>query len=478
MNKKSILIVDDDPDFREDLARQFGSSYRIETVNSPETFQTVFQPYQFDLIILDMRLEHERDGMDLLEEIMDADYLQLVIVVTKYVDTETHVAAIEAGAQVYLNKDSFSVQFIVKMAEIILRQGMLRRKLDTLEKRLDVVDSTDMVGDTPELQMLFEKTRLAAEDGSVTVLIQGESGTGKELVARNIHRLSPRRKDNPFVAVSVSGMHRETIYSALFGHERGAFTGANARRIGLLEEAHSGTLFLDEIGDLDGETQVKLLRALETRSFQRLGGNREISVEFQLITATHRNLTELIAQGTFRQDLYYRLQAFEIRVPPLRERRRDIPSLAEHFLAQMLKDARTTATGFHRKALEVFRSHSWPGNIRELKNAVEYSAIQARMNNEPLITELHLPISLTGKHDLQSVGSIGGGGASDFRYYLARSELELCEKTIATSDANKKTELAAMLGYNDRFVFMRRLKKAMATCKAELDSFPLLSKIF
>ena len=469
-----ILIVDDDRDFREALIGRLGDRREVVCADSVAAFKELFLPGAFDLIVLDMRLETDRDGLVLLEEIMGLDPYQLVIVVTKYVDTETHIAAIEGGAQLYLNKDEFPIPFIVQMIDVILRQGHLRRQVASLEKRLAEVDSPDMVIASGELRELYAKIRQVAEDGEVTALIRGESGTGKELVARNIHRLSPRRKDGPFVAVSIAGLNRSTIHSELFGHEKGAFTGAAGQHKGYIEEANGGTLFLDEIGDLDLETQVKLLRVLETRTVQRLGAIREIAVDFQLVTATNRDLTAMIERGEFRRDLYYRLQAFEIRVPPLRDHRQDIVPLAEHFLAAMIKAGRTTAAGFHRRVMELFMRSPWPGNVRELRNAVEYSAIQAKSRHEPLILLEHLPASLTGA----GPAAAEAGENADFRRCLARAEIEFCSRGLERSKHCTQSELARQLGYNDRFVFQRRLRKALALCPEAARDFPEVARFF
>ena len=468
-----ILIVDDDRGFREALIGRLGDR-RVVCADSAAAFHDVFLPGAFDLIVLDMHLETDRDGLVLLEEIMGLDPYQLVIVVTKYVDTETHIAVIESGAQLYLNKDEFPIPFIVQMMDVILRQGRLRRRVASLEKRLDEVDSPDMVTASGELRDLYAKIRQVAEDGEVTALIRGESGTGKELVARNIHRLSPRRKDGPFVAVSIAGLNRSTIHSELFGHEKGAFTGASGQHKGYIEEANGGTLFLDEIGDLDLETQVKLLRVLETRTVQRLGAIREIAVDFQLVTATNRDLNAMIERGEFRRDLYYRLQAFEIRVPALRDHRQDIIPLAEHFLAAMIKAGRTTAQGFHRSVMALFMRSPWPGNVRELRNAVEYSAIQAKSRREPLILLEHLPASLTGA----GPAAAEPGEKADFRRCLARAEIEFCSRGLEKAKHCTQTELAHQLGYNDRFVFQRRLRKALSLCSEAERDFPEVFKFF
>lgn len=473
MKKQNILIVDDDSNFRSELARQLTGEYHVEFADSVDSFQKLFQPYAFNLIVLDMRLKNDRDGLNLLVDIMAADPYQLVIVVTKYVDTETHIAAIESGAQLYLNKDEFPIPFIVQMAGVILQQGHLQRRVETLTKRLEVLDSSDMVGQSPELRRIQSQVRQVAEDGEVTALIRGESGTGKELVASNIHRLSPRRKDGPFVAVSVAGMNQSTIYSELFGHEKGAFTGALSQRKGYIEEAHGGTLFLDEIGDLDMETQIKLLRVLETRTFQRLGSPRSISVDFQLVTATNQNLAERIEQGLFRKDLYYRLQAFEIWVSPLRERKKDIVPLAEYFLSIMSKAGRTSAESFHHQVIDTFMHYNWPGNVRELRNAVEYSAIQARTHCDELIKLEHLPVTLTGNTTAQHSRT----ELTDYRTHLAKSELELVAHVLSEKKITK-SELATLLGYNDRFVFQRRIKRALESYPAAETDFPEVAKLF
>lgn len=473
-----ILIIDDDQSFRTQLSSQLSDRHHVSYVESMEAFRNSFHPYAFDLIVLDMRLENDRDGMVLLKEIMDIDPYQLVIVVTKYVDTETHIAAIENGAQLYLNKNEFPVQFIAQMIEVILQQGHLRRRVASLEKRLEEIDSPDMIIVSPELHDIQGKITQVAEDGEVTVLIRGESGTGKELVARNIHRLSSRRKNGPFIAVSIAGLNKSTINSELFGHERGAFTGAATQHKGFLEEAHGGTLFLDEIGDLDMETQVKLLRMLETRTIQRLGSTRDIGIDFQLVTATNRDLPAMIEREEFRKDLYYRLQAFEIRIPPLREHRKDISPLAEHFLEEMLKAGRTTATGFHPIVMERLLRYDWPGNVRELRNVVEYSAIQARAHQEALIQLSHLPLSFTSDKQISSSTSSSYLISNDFHHHLAHAEIELCAHVLKETEKPTQTELAQKLGYNDRFVFQRRLRKALELCPEAKDEFPEVVKFF
>ena len=231
-------------------------------------------------------------------------------------------------------------------------------------------------------------------------------------------------------------------------------------------------MFLDEIGDLDMETQVKLLRVLESRVFQRLGGTDTIDADFQLVTATNRDLDAMIDRGEFRKDLYYRLQAFEIRVPPLRDHRSDISPLAEHFLAEMLKANRTTATGFDHQVMALFMDNKWPGNVRELRNVVEYSAIQARAEQDELIRLKHLPTSITGAAAAKTAD------ISDFHRCLARAEVELCSRALAQYGKKTKSDLAERLGYNDRFVFQRRLRKALALYPEANEEFPDVVRFF
>jgi DNA-binding NtrC family response regulator len=454
--KKRILVVDDDAGFRRELAEALEGVYAVRTADSVQSFRDAYRPYAFDLVILDMRLEREREGLDLVRFILANDPLQPIMVATAYPDTESYIEAINAGALMFLNKKDFSPALLARMVEAILTQGALQKRVAALEKRLDQLGAADIVGMSRSIRDTKAKIQQAALDGEVTVLVRGESGTGKELVAQNIHDLSPRRGKGPFISMSVAGLHRESLHSDLFGHEKGAFTGAQAMRKGFLEEAHGGTLFLDEIGDLDPDSQIKLLRVLETRTFQHLGGNRDISVDIQVVTATHQDLEQLVAAGRFRADLYYRLRAFEIVVPPLRERRDDIPLLAQHFLNEMLKRGRTTARAVSREVLDLLLGHAWPGNVRELRNVVEYAAIQARTDGATTLMPVHLPAPLP---QTQAAPAVGAGDTLDFQEALGRAELDLVARAMASAGTAKKSELAQMLHYNDRFTFVRRLKR-------------------
>jgi len=467
MKKQRILIVDDDPAYLAKLRQTLEGVHTVECASGRDDFVTLYRPYRYDLLILDMRLDTEREGLELARAALDQDPLQPIIIMTAYADTESHIEAIAAGAMVYLNKADFSPLFIGQMVDAVLRQKTLERRVTSLEKQIARLEPSDIIGVTPGIENLKDQIRKAAIDGGVTVLVRGESGTGKELVARALHHWSPLRKDGPFIPVSIAGLHKETMHSDLFGHEKGAFTGANVKRRGYIEEAHQGVLFLDEIGDLDPEAQVKLLRVLETRTFVRLGGNSEIGVDIQVVSATHQDLEQDIDRGRFRRDLYYRLRGFEITAPPLRERVSDIPLLAHHFLNRMALVGRTVAGSFDPEVIQAFSISPWPGNVRELKNVVEYAAIQCRAAGDRVVSLEHLPKEFSARMGRPKESA----ESADYQRYLAQAELGLIARTMELHQTKTKTDLAQLLGYNDRFTFMRRVRRA-------LSRYPELATVF
>ena len=473
MQKKNVLLVDDDSKFRGEVSRTLGGVYGVEVAESVSQFERAYKPYSYDLVIIDMRLESGREGLDLLRSIMANDPLQPVIIVTSYPDTESYIEAIHAGALMFLNKAEFSPPLLAKMVEAIVTQAVLQKRIASLERRLDQLEPADIIGASQLLREMKSQIQKAAADGEVTVLIRGESGTGKELVARNIHKLSSKRNRGPFIAVSMAGLHRETMHSDLFGHEKGSFTGAVSTRKGFLEEAHGGTLFLDEMGDLDPAAQIKLLRVLETRRFQRLGGNREVLIDVQIVAATHQDLEERMQSGSFREDLYYRLKAFEIFVPPLYRRADDIIPLSQHFLKGMLSESRTSVDSFAPEVLPAFQQYSWPGNVRELRNVVEFAAIQARHDESPRIGLQHLPRHLFGAGEPRSFHRSQG-----YQDNLAWAEISLVAREIQQSKTTKQSELARNLQYHDRFTFSRRLRRILSRHPQFADEFPMVAALF
>src|SRR6185503_10244817 len=320
---------------------------------------------QARLAVCDLRM----DGMGFLQEVRERKLDLCVMLVTAYGSIESAVEAMRVGADDYLTKpvDLYELR---KRVTTLLDNRRLKEEVTTLRQMLDKrYGFESIVGRSAPMERLFEQMQLVAPTRS-TVLIIGESGTGKELVANALHHASPR-KDERFLAINCGAIPSDILESELFGHERGAFTGAVARKIGKFELAHKGTLFLDEISELYPELQVKLLRVLEDRRVMRVGGHENIPVDFRLIAATNRDLEREIAEGRFREDLYYRLKVVTLRIPPLRERRADVPLLLEHYLKQLCAEHGKEPKTLTNEAMEALAGYDWPGNVRQLKNAVE-----------------------------------------------------------------------------------------------------------
>ncbi|MBR4613142.1 MAG: sigma-54-dependent Fis family transcriptional regulator [Kiritimatiellae bacterium] len=470
-----ILIVDEDSTFCKALAaefNQFKERFQVSQATSEAGFHNLYEPYKFNLVILNPPLKGSRNGMTLLNEMMKISPYQVVIMIVQQADTKTHIDAIKCGAQLYLNKNEFQLKDIVQMAEVILTQSHLQRRVENYEP----LDLTDMVIESEAMKEVQKRISLAAFDSHTTVLVRGETGTGKELVAKNIHYNSRWHKNGPFVTASLVGLNDATINSELFGHERGAFTGATEQHRGYFEEANGGTLFLDEIGELDLKAQAKLLRVLQERKIQRMGSIKEIPVDFQLITATNRDLEAMVKCGKFREELYYRLLVFEICIPPLRDRQEDIIPLAESCIGKLHTAARTPAAGFNPKTIEYLGRYNWPGNVRELLSVVEFAAINALAENADFIQPWHLPSRIVQQEVPTSVRSTPTM-PSDFHQWLARAEIEMCANAI---EGQKITQikLADRLGYHDRYVFQRRLRKAFEIYPEAKDEFPDVAKLF
>jgi len=383
-----ILVVDDEQFIRETIERTLTSKgYEvISAVNRAETIERLSNDDP-DLILLDMNLGKE-SGLDILREIKEADPDILVIIITGYGTVETAVEALKMGAYDYIKKP-FKADAIHLIVRLALETQSLKRELKSI-RRGGIADLPEIVGSSEAMVNVFKHIEEVAKHENATVMITGESGTGKEVAARAIHMLSPR-KDKPFVDINCGSLPYNLLESELFGHEKGAFTDAKIRKIGLLEEAAGGTVFLDELGEMDLNLQVKLLRVLEERKIRRLGGTRNIDINVRIIAATNKDLKEAIEEKTFREDLYYRLNVFPIELPPLRDRAEDIAPLLEMFIRKFNKDFKKNIKSFSKDALAVFRQYPWPGNIRELKNMVERICI---MNNTEVITSEMLPVEL------------------------------------------------------------------------------------
>lgn len=386
---EKILIVDDEAFIRENLERIISEDgYRPISTESPEEAIGIVAEEDISLVLLDLNLGSS-SGLDVLRAMRDVDPDILVIIITGYGTVESAVEALKIGAYDYIKKPfkADAIHLIVKLA---LETQNLRRKVKRLSRDADGIN---MVGNSPALMNIFQQIREVAKHETATVLITGDSGTGKELVAQAIHNLSPR-SDQPFVEINCGSLPFNLLETELFGHERGAFTDAKNRKVGLFEEADGGSIFLDEIGEMDISLQVKLLRVLEDRKLRRLGGNRNIDINVRIIAATNADLKGALERKEFREDLYYRLNVFPIHIPPLRERREDIPILLEYFLQRFSKEFNKSMRGFSREAIELVKRYHWPGNVRELLNVVERICI---MHNVEQIAPEHLPREIWGE---------------------------------------------------------------------------------
>jgi two-component system nitrogen regulation response regulator GlnG len=380
-----ILIADDEESLRWVLEKGFRQvGYEVTTVADGEAAIQAFEAEPFDLVFLDIRMPR-LDGLAVLERLRAIRSDACVVVITAHGTMDTAITAMQRGAYDYLAKP-FDLEEVLLLAERALTASRMSQEVMRLRRGLEEVrEFSALIGRHPRMQDVYKIIgRIAGTE--VTVLLRGESGTGKELVARAVHHYS-RRSGRPFVAVSCAAIPVTLLESEMFGHERGAFTDAKERRLGKFELAHGGTLYLDEIGDMPLELQSKLLRALQERVIERVGGRETIPVDVRVLAATHRDLDALMKEGRFREDLYYRLNVVTVNLPPLRERRRDIPLLVEHFLAKYSEELGERAIG--PDTLDRLVGYGWPGNVRELENVVQRAMVLATTG---AILPEHLPI--------------------------------------------------------------------------------------
>ena len=375
------MIVDDEEAARYGMRRALTTfGYNITEAGSAEAARALLKQHDPDLLLLDVNLPG-MSGLEFLRELKDSNgHGPLVIIVTAHGSERVAVEAVKAGAYDYLSKpfELDDLRLVVKNAAETVQ---LRRENYSLRRRIEVERSQRgaFIGNSEAMQRVRAMIEKVSETDA-TVLVRGESGTGKELVAREIHERNTARRNGAFVAVNCAALPSELIESELFGHEKGAFTGAAARREGKFEQADGGTLFLDEIGDMSSNVQAKLLRALEERRIERLGGNDSIPVDVRIVSATHRPLEQEIEKGNFRADLFYRLRVVTIEISPLRERREDIPLLAETFLRAAAERYELPQRALSQGALKKLLEYSWPGNVRELKNTIDRAVIMAEGN--------------------------------------------------------------------------------------------------
>jgi two-component system NtrC family response regulator/two-component system response regulator HydG len=419
------VVIDDEVNAAaalETLLREDG--YEVSSANDARAGLSLLEKTDPDVVLTDLRMPG-MDGLELLAKIKQIHPETMVIVMTAYGTVKTAVRAMKLGAEDYLSKPIDVEELEVILQRVLEKKRLLEETHFLRERVHQKYRLESLVGECPEMLAAFKTVRQVAPSSS-SVLLLGESGTGKELFAQALHQNSPR-KDKPFIKVACSALPETLLESELFGHEKGSFTGALYTRAGRFEMADGGTLFLDEIGDVSPTVQVKLLRFLEEREFERVGGNRTYKVDVRIVCATHRDLKKKLEEGTFREDLYYRLNVIEIHIPPLRERGEDIPVLAHHFLKRYAEANGKDVRGISDEALALLLGHRWPGNVRELENAIERAVVLA---SETVLTPDHFPTLRRLNGAAAATGTNGGLGVAIPGSSFADIEREAILRTL------------------------------------------------
>src|SRR4030095_16295253 len=435
MNKQRILIVDDEPSAREGLAKLVSNwNFNTNSAENGEKALALISELEPHVVITDLFMP-AMDGMTLLKRIKE-DYPDVaVILLTGQGTIDSAVEAIKAGAYDYLEKP-VDPKRLQHMLDKCLEREKKLKEVQLLKTQLKQYGSFgDMAGNSPQMLEVYRLIEMVAPS-TASVLITGESGTGKELVARNIH-LRSKRSEGPFIAINCSAIPETLMESEIFGHEKGAFTGALERRLGCFELANGGTIFLDEIAEMPVGTQSKLLRVIEERTFRRLGSKTEIDVDVRIVAATNKQPLKAVEAGELRNDLYYRLNVFTISLPPLRDRLADVPVLTDALIRQLNKKHDKNVKGITDRVLKMFATHNWPGNVRELRNVVERSLIVC---DKDLIEDKHLPVL-----EQREVSPSSNSVAIPVGTTVAEAEKQLIYKTLEFTE-NNKTRAAEILG--------------------------------
>jgi len=436
---KNILIVDDEENIRLILENVFADAgYRVETAKDGVHALEKIKRFHLEIVLLDKNMPR-MDGLETLRQIKLRHPATVVVMFTAHGDVATAVEAMKQGAYDYIEKPFDNDEILLLMERAGEHYDLQAEVRNLREAVSEKYSFRNMVGNSEALKKVLEQVSQVC-DTDATVLITGESGTGKELIAKSIHFNSPR-KNAPLITVNCGAIPLQLMESELFGHEKGAFTDAKEQKIGKFEQASGGTLFLDEIGELPIDAQVKLLRILEDRKVTRLGGRKEIPVDIRLISATNKNLIEQVQNNTFRLDLFYRLNLFMVHLPPLRERKEDIPMLVDHFIRKYNKTLNTRVSGCTNETIAALHAYSWPGNIRDLENAVQSAMIVCKTGK---LQPGHLPLRMD---ELKKTEIKMNGGVTKERIVYA---LDHCK--------HNRTETAKYLGISRKTLF-NRMKK-------------------
>jgi DNA-binding NtrC family response regulator len=455
---KTLLIVDDEKPTRDALRMALEDSFDCYVAADLKQATQVLKSEDVDLLLTDLRLGAD-SGMEVLDAALAQPHPPVAIMMTAYGSVDTAVEAMRHGAWHFVTKP-----LNLDEVELLLKRAVRNRKLERENVKLAAENETlrqskakashgleRLIGSSPEMTRVAEKIVQIAPTRA-TVLIEGESGTGKEVVAHALHDLSGRPGEK-FVAVNCAALSSQLLESELFGHEKGAFTGAAQRRVGRFEQAHGGTLFLDEIGEIDSQTQVKLLRALSERTIERVGSNSSIKVDVRVIAATNRHLAEMVEEGTFREDLFFRLNVLGIRMPPLRQRREDIVLLANSFLGEFARENGRPEKPFTEAALARLLAYPWPGNVRELRTAVEHAVV---MSNQEVLDLQHLPDFVSGAGHSFDASSPKKALAPKEEFNLHALEQQAIQGALRRTEGNR-TKAADLLGISRR-TLQRKLR--------------------
>jgi len=441
----TILIVDDERNTREGLQRALQDRYNVLLAEDSQKAVQTLESTSVDVMLTDLRMPGV-DGMGLLRRAMSLTNPPVCIMMTAYGSIENAVQAMQAGAYHYVTKP-----VNLDELELVIQRALNSRRIEVENVNLhEQIDRRygleNIIGESPAMRQLFETVQQVAPSRA-TVLITGETGTGKELIAKAIHNLSPR-KNGAFIPVHAAALPSTLLESELFGHEKGAFTGAVERRIGRFELADGGTLFLDEVSELEPSIQVKLLRVLEERAFERVGGAKTLQVDVRLVAATNKDLKKLVSEGKFRDDLFYRLSVVTIDLPPLRERRDDIPLLVKAFLDEFGRENSKQVRELTPEALNVLLAYDWPGNVRELRNAIEQMVVLARAER---LTVRDMPAAIRGSADLTKINVVRAGMT------VEEAERQLIVQALKETNGNR-TKAAQKIGISRRTLH-RKLKE-------------------
>jgi two-component system response regulator HydG len=453
-----ILVVDDDPGHLvsvKTIIRSWG--YGVETADDGSVAVDMVKSTPVDLILMDVRMT-QMGGIEALRQIKVYNPTIPVIIMTAYSSVDSAVEAIKSGAYEYLIKP-LDFEVLKLTIERASEHAGLKEENRALKEHLQSdYDIANIIGRSQPMKKLIEMMSMVAPS-EATVLITGDSGTGKELIARSLHFNSPR-KDKPLVVVNCAAITETLLESELFGHEKGSFTGADKRREGRFMQADSGTIFLDEIGETSSTMQAKLLRVLQEKEIQRVGGEETLKVDVRIVAATNRDLEKEVAEGNFREDLFYRLNVMPLNVPPLKERREDVPLLAQHFMTKFSDKNRKAIKGLVPLAMDMLVNYDWPGNVRELENAIERAVILATGEH---ITEAQLPLNITEQYEDLEIRPTG--------------TTQILDGTHSLEDIEKEAILAALNGSNgNKAEAARRLGVTRKTLHNKLKSYGLGSK--